>query len=54
MYDPNEQEELLIKAYKDLGYDVWWNGYDIISNTTENVRSVVISLIKKGWTREEK
>jgi hypothetical protein len=51
MYEPNQQEEVIMEAYKDLGYQVWWNGYDITSNTTENVRSIVISLINKGWTK---
>lgn len=48
---PNKQEELLMKAYEDLGYWTWWNGYDVTSNTTEDVRAIVISLVKKGWVK---
>ena len=51
MYEPNQEEELLMKALEDIGYWVWWNGYDVTSNVTEDVKSVVVSLIKKGWKR---
>ena len=49
---PNEQEELLMKAYEDLGYWAWWDGYNVTSNTTEDIRAIVISLVKKGWVKE--
>jgi hypothetical protein len=53
MYEPNKQDELQMKAYEDLGYNVWWNGYDIISDTTEDIRKIVISLVEKGWVKGE-
>ena len=53
MYDPSQQDECIMAAYKDLGFDVWWNGYDIISNTTEDIRKVVASLVTKGWVKGE-
>jgi hypothetical protein len=48
---PNQEEEILMKAYEDAGYWVWWNGYDITSNTTEDVRAIIVSLVKKGWRK---
>lgn len=49
MYEPNQQEVLLLKVLRDLGYWVWWDGYDVISNSTFEVKKVVKSLIEKGW-----
>jgi hypothetical protein len=52
MYEPNKQEELLMKAYEDLGFWAWWNGYDVTSNATNDVQKVVTSLIAKEWVKE--
>lgn len=53
MYEPNKQEALLMKALKDLSYQVWWDGYKIVSNADSYTQSTAEILINKGWKREE-
>lgn len=53
MYDPSQQDEAIMAALQDLGFQVWWNGYSIVSNTTEDIRKVVASLVSKGWVKGE-
>ena len=48
---PNKQEELLMKAYEDLGYWAWWNGYDVTTNATQEIKSIIFSLVSKGWRK---
>jgi hypothetical protein len=49
MYEPNKEEELLLNVLKDLGYWSWWDGYNVISNSTSETKNVVKLLINKGW-----
>jgi hypothetical protein len=51
MYDPNQQEEALMAALQDLNYSVWWNGYDIVTNATDNVYLLLQTLTNKGWRK---
>ena len=53
MYDPTQMDECIMAAFEDLGFSVWWNGYGITSNVTEDIRKVVISLVEKGWVKGE-
>ena len=51
MYDPNQQEEALMAALQDLNYSVRWNGYDIVTNATDNVYLLLQTLTNKGWRK---
>ena len=51
MYEPNKQEVALMEALKDLNYSVWWNGYNIISNATNEVYLMLQILANKGWRK---
>ena len=51
MSEPNELEATLMAALKDLGYQVWWNGYDIITNADNYTKSTIEILINRGWVK---
>ena len=53
MSEPNAFEAQLMLALKDLGYQVWWNGYDIITNADNYTKSTIEILINRGWVKGE-
>jgi glucan phosphoethanolaminetransferase (alkaline phosphatase superfamily) len=53
MYEPNMNEENLMRALQDLGYQVWWTGYEIDSDAANFIKNTVDILIRKGWVKGE-
>ena len=41
------------KALQDLGYQVWWTGYEVGTNAANYTKSTVEILINKGWVKGE-
>lgn len=54
MYNPNKNENAIMVALQDLGYQVWWTGYDIVTSAPNDTKTVLGFLIKKGWIKGSK